>query len=72
MHRAMLTACPSSLAARKTVTPVIQAHEHIMENVCMCLCVFSGDYDSEGGGGGGQRDGGDIRNSSMLGHSHIL
>lgn len=38
---AMLTACPSSLAAGKTVTPVIQAYEHGMENVCMCLCVCS-------------------------------
>lgn len=38
---AMLTACPSSLAAGKTVTPVIQGYEHSMENVCMCLCVCS-------------------------------
>lgn len=41
VQRAMLTACPSSLAARKTVTPVIQAYEHSMENVCMCLCARS-------------------------------
>lgn len=53
VQRAMLTACPSSLAAGKTVTPVIQAYEHSMENVCMCLCVFSGDYDSVGGDGRG-------------------
>lgn len=44
----MLTACPSSLAAGKTVTPVIQAYEHSMENVwvCLCVCALSGDYDS--------------------------
>lgn len=41
VQRAMLTACPSFLAARKTVTPVFQAYEHSMENVCMRLCVRS-------------------------------
>lgn len=49
VQQAMLTACPSSLAAGKTVTPVIQAHGHSMERekgngrvcVCVCLCVLS-------------------------------
>lgn len=36
VQRAMLTACPFSLAAGRTVTPVIQAHEHSVENACVC------------------------------------
>lgn len=41
VHRTILTACPSSLAAGKTVTPVIQAYEHSMESVCVSVCVCS-------------------------------
>lgn len=39
VQRAMLTACPFSLAAGRTVTPVIQAYEHSVENACVCVSV---------------------------------